>query len=1148
MSILSVVVASKGSVGIVGLRPDDRTKGYRPVWLQVPQYLTDDWISQAVNSLVAKGATDFYFTVGAFQWPQGVQPRRLAPDAHWFRSYVMDLDCHGQEGQYPSPQDAINDVWAKLGPIDLLPTRIIFTGRGIQLFWSFDRDISAHEWAKVSDYLWSICTYVGIKADASVHRDRARVFRLPGTVNSKNGARTQILRDEPQLPFAATFSRIQKLLADNNIPLVAPEHKVVQRAANTDGEVYVCPQNEARLRYILDRLPADFSKGCADAEESYKNYRNAVWAIKRSGLPNAWDEAVKWAERASSRYDDWLEGLTHTWDSDDERNTAGVNVGTLIYLAQKYGRKRDQSSLRGIHFLDKQEYEFLRQQGDFHDMHCYLQDTDIAEYLRDEAEDNAISVDVENSDIDIPTFIDTDDDIDVPSVEDRGVDILYGETPYVPPPMPSPYLRQFLENTDYLPDPTEEPTRENFRELHLEHLPKNIRRELFDVDVDGSDPDEQGDPPAATDRFAGLLDTPSVRGISLYTIPPIPPQPYIIGRPGTPWPVDTVIGENVAWGPDGWSVGIMIPMKGADKDDKNLNKFELLCESPLELVDYAVRISAHESQDVYILRSYDRRTAKPNPQFEVAASTATDGSALVKVLADNGLLVNTRLDKIGAKMSRVLQYMVRMRKNARPKTRILCNAGWMNDNREFALGSTIITSEREEPNVKLSQNAESALGGFGVVAGTWEKQSEVLNLFSGPGHAHTRAIVSMILGSVLSKMLPNHGGVIYTYDSSTGTGKSFSHSLGLSLFGNCNKLQTPGRSSLASIEFTAVTRQDLPVYIDDLTGGERVGDRRNEELKSFFLNMSQNREASKLSRDGSKLARGSGTWNTPLFVTTNVPLEVINPDRGSSTLGTFARILPIAFRTTPLENGGYIGDDHIKQIISENYGHIGSRFIQWCVSNYTEVFGLVNSHYKTLQKDCARSGKSDRHRFHNAAIACGMVAMQWLCESGYVTAWNLQEGMAELAGLVAGSEDRIESAAVSDMSAIFSAFLTANRTGMAVFTDEHAMPSTRPEINSARDGVTIRVVGDKAWLSMAALRATASMRGMELSALVQYLSGTYGYAIAEPVPRNMTERVDGFPNQLTRVIRVPASAVISAPSAQPFSATGTDNIIPLPKR
>lgn len=73
------------------------------------------------------------------------------------------------------------------------PSYVVNSGRGMYLLWKIDEHINAQpRWEKVQRYLHSQLLEFG--ADRAVVTDTARVFRIPGSINSKSGTRVSIMQ------------------------------------------------------------------------------------------------------------------------------------------------------------------------------------------------------------------------------------------------------------------------------------------------------------------------------------------------------------------------------------------------------------------------------------------------------------------------------------------------------------------------------------------------------------------------------------------------------------------------------------------------------------------------------------------------------------------------------------------------------------------------------------------------------------------------------------------------------------------------------------------------------------------------------------------------------------------------------------------
>lgn len=69
---------------------------------------------------------------------------------------------------------------------------VVDSGRGLYLLWNINENIKAEpRWYRVQKYLYEQLEYYG--ADPAVVSDTARVFRVPGSINTKSGSMVQII-------------------------------------------------------------------------------------------------------------------------------------------------------------------------------------------------------------------------------------------------------------------------------------------------------------------------------------------------------------------------------------------------------------------------------------------------------------------------------------------------------------------------------------------------------------------------------------------------------------------------------------------------------------------------------------------------------------------------------------------------------------------------------------------------------------------------------------------------------------------------------------------------------------------------------------------------------------------------------------------
>lgn len=353
--MLSSILPLHGEIQLWGLDQSHTGNGQRyprPVWMNVA-HLTDETLSQSLVQIQNDGATDFYFTIGSFEFEAGQPRRRLANMVKHLRSYAVDLDAHGKAGQYANPDEAYRALMQVSGQIGLMPTLAVNSGRGVQAYWTTAQDMSPKEWRNLSEHMVAVLRAYGLKPDPAVHGDRARMMRVPGTINSKSRTYSQVLYTGAPYDRRQLLGHLKKICDAYGIVPAPPPVEIVTHANSENEDVFPCEENEKRLRALIKCLPAVYED---DGDRGrYQLWRDTIWAIKRTGLDCAWDAAYDYAQRSSHAYDDWYQSLDRTWQSDKGGGVSEIKAGTLVYLARKYGRGMATGKMAHFRFLTEDD-------------------------------------------------------------------------------------------------------------------------------------------------------------------------------------------------------------------------------------------------------------------------------------------------------------------------------------------------------------------------------------------------------------------------------------------------------------------------------------------------------------------------------------------------------------------------------------------------------------------------------------------------------------------------------------------------------------------------------------------------------------------------------------------------------------------------
>lgn len=102
------------------------------------------------------------------------------------------LAKHGPEKVYADREAALEDLRRFTRKSGLRPSIIISSGEGLHVYYVLDEAISVVEWKPRAQRLQELCEKHGLKVDAPITTDAARVLRAPGTTH-KNGNRVRVI-------------------------------------------------------------------------------------------------------------------------------------------------------------------------------------------------------------------------------------------------------------------------------------------------------------------------------------------------------------------------------------------------------------------------------------------------------------------------------------------------------------------------------------------------------------------------------------------------------------------------------------------------------------------------------------------------------------------------------------------------------------------------------------------------------------------------------------------------------------------------------------------------------------------------------------------------------------------------------------------
>lgn len=168
----------------------------------------------------------------------------------------------------------------------------------------------------------------------------------------------------------------------------------------------------------------------------------------------------------------------------------------------------------------------------------------------------------------------------------------------------------------------------------------------------------------------------------------------------------------------------------------------------------------------------------------------------------------------------------------------------------------------------------------------------------------------------------------------SGTGKTFAAKACQSVWANPEEAVVVGNSTIAAMLKRCVQSRHLPTVIDELSITQDGADK----LREFILYLPQGREKSRSTAHG--VLESAGSWNSTVFITTNLCISDIVASTGDAGAGAMARFieinLPVLDNSISQEardaagrkmfsNHGILGIEFAKRLQDQNYDAINDR-------------------------------------------------------------------------------------------------------------------------------------------------------------------------------------------------------------------------------
>ena len=179
---------------------------------------------------------------------------RSAEAALALKAIFMDVDIK----QFADDKDAVRQTLKFIDKVGLPAPTVVHSGGGYHFYWISKKPLTKMEWLRYAEGLKALHLQEGLKADAMVTADAARVLRVPGTFNHKYDPPRPVKLLTPTYEYDFSTAPFQNLLSYTPaVSATATEKASIFFKGTADGFGAPCP--------LFANLTGKLSDGCGPA-------------------------------------------------------------------------------------------------------------------------------------------------------------------------------------------------------------------------------------------------------------------------------------------------------------------------------------------------------------------------------------------------------------------------------------------------------------------------------------------------------------------------------------------------------------------------------------------------------------------------------------------------------------------------------------------------------------------------------------------------------------------------------------------------------------------------------------------------------------------------------------------------------------------
>lgn len=314
-------------------------------------------------------------------------------------------------------------------------------------------------------------------------------------------------------------------------------------------------------------------------------------------------------------------------------------------------------------------------------------------------------------------------------------------------------------------------------------------------------------------------------------------------------------------------------------------------------------------------------------------------------------------------MRGIMDYAIKYAKDLQLKGRARearLQFGWTEKRDGFVVGNRLYKATKVLHNPASSTTADM-LPWF-ESRGALSEWKAIVNSLAAPGLEPLQLGLLCGFGSPLMPFTGFSGTIINLMSNESGTGKTTSMQLGLSVFGHPVRTMFLESDTINSVEHKLGVFNNMMAGFDELTNASEI------YISNMVYGVSNGRGKDRMESHKNQLRANTTRWQLLAMSSSNSSLVSKLAKMKARADGEMMRLIEVPVDRVIIPYG-----DQIFARLADNYGVAGPIFAQWLVKNMSAIPQLIDRQRDRFWK---RVGKRIEERFIIAAFSAGMVGFR----------------------------------------------------------------------------------------------------------------------------------------------------------------------------